>query len=120
MTPEGKVKARAYKTFKRLGVWYATLNADNGVRAGRPDCVCCVNGFFVAVEFKATEKNKPTKLQKFEMHNIRCGGGLTLVVNDGNVSHLDSFIYTLQHHVSFSLKEKLPEHLNALLYTEEI
>jgi hypothetical protein len=60
-----------------------------------PDIVCCYNGVFVAIECKANG-NKPTPLQEAQMQKIRQAGGYTIVINEENVSILESWLLGLQ------------------------
>ena len=63
---ENKVKAFLMKN----NIW-ALKTWSNGIqRQGIPDLLCCINGFFVAVELKA-ERGKPSKLQNWNIEKIR-------------------------------------------------
>lgn len=72
---ENKVKAYLMKN----DIW-ALKTWSNGIqRQGVPDLLCCVNGFFVAVELKA-ENGKPSELQKWNIEKIREAGGIAIVL----------------------------------------
>lgn len=78
-TPESRVKATVRKELDRAEVYYFMPAANGYGRAGIPDFVCCINGYFLSIECKAGA-NKPTALQEREMENIRKAGGMALVI----------------------------------------
>jgi hypothetical protein len=80
-TPEAKVKTAVKKLLADYGVYYFMPAANGFGRAGIPDIICCVNGYFLAIECKAG-KGKTTALQERELRLIRDTGGIALVVGD--------------------------------------
>jgi hypothetical protein len=42
---------------------------------GTPDKLCCINGKFVALEFKGSEQSKRSALQEYKLQMIRKAGG---------------------------------------------
>lgn len=48
-------------------------------RSGIPDLLCCVNGYFVAIEVKAS-KGKASELQLWNIQKIKEAGGIALVL----------------------------------------
>jgi Holliday junction resolvase len=80
-TPEAKVKEKIKKILKEHGVYYAMPMGTGYGNSGVPDFLCCVNGFFVAIEAKAG-KGVPTALQEKNMRDIGKAGGRTLVINE--------------------------------------
>ena len=90
-TPEKKVKDKVVKLLKAYGVYYFFPATHGFGRSGVPDVVCCLNGHFLAVECKAGN-NKPTALQEKEMADIRNAGGTTFVINELNLTLLDSYL----------------------------
>lgn len=48
--------------------------------AGVPDFLGVVRGRFVALELKASEKEKPRRLQEYVLRKIREAGGVALVI----------------------------------------
>lgn len=81
MTPEAKVKAAVKKALAAAGVYYFMPPANGYGRSGIPDIICCVNGFFLAIECKAG-KGKTTALQDREIALIKEANGLALVIYD--------------------------------------
>lgn len=82
LTPEGKVKRKVSELLKRMGVWYFYPASNGFGKAGIPDVIACVNGFFVGVEVKANKASKPTKLQEICGSQIGEAGGIWMVVYD--------------------------------------
>ena len=51
---------------------------------GTPDCMGCVRGLFVAIEFKRREKERPTKLQQYELDAVIGADGIAIVAYPEN------------------------------------
>ena len=94
-TPEGVVKERIKRLFKKLGVWYCMPIGQAYGRAGIPDFVCCVEGKFLAVEAKAGRRG-PTALQFMEIDKILAAGGKALVVRTSNLDELEALIVEMK------------------------
>ena len=80
-TPESKVKARVKALLEAERVYFFFPAANGYGHAGIPDIICCVNGFFLAIECKAG-KGKTTALQDRELGRIRTAGGAAVVIFD--------------------------------------
>ncbi len=81
-TPEGKIKRKVSQLFKDHGVWYF-MPASNGFgKAGIPDYIACVDGYFIGVECKSDKTKKPTVLQVKCGEQIKKAGGVWMVVYD--------------------------------------
>jgi len=94
-TPEGKVKAKVREIFKRYQIHYNHIAASQFSKAGAPDYVCCVNGFFLAVEVKAG-KGVQTEPQKIEQASVEKSMGRYFVINETNLNTLEMYIYALK------------------------
>lgn len=94
-TPEGSVKAAVKKILDSYGVYHFSPAANGYGRVGVPDIICCVNGYFMAIECKAGQ-GKTTALQDREIAAIIEAQGVALVVNEHGVSALPLTIETLQ------------------------
>lgn len=90
-TPEGKVKAAVRKVLVEEGVYYFSPPGMGLGRSGIPDIICCVQGFFLAIEVKAG-KGRTTALQDREIDAIRANGGVALVVNENNINEVKEII----------------------------
>lgn len=93
-TPEKKVKDKCVKLLKAYGVYYFFPATHGYGRSGVPDIICCTRGKFLAIECKAG-RGVVTALQEKEMADIRKSGGTTLVINEDNLTMLDSFLKTI-------------------------
>lgn len=93
-TPESKVKSSVTTILKKLGIYYFYPVTGGFGSSGVPDIICCYNGVFVAIECKAGH-NKPTPLQEAQMQKIRQAGGYTIIINEENVSILESWLLNL-------------------------
>lgn len=94
-TPEKKVKDKVVSVLKAEGVYYFFPATHGFGRSGVPDVVCCVNGFFLAIECKANG-NKPTALQVREIEAIRRVNGVAVVVDETNWDMLPDLIRKLK------------------------
>jgi hypothetical protein len=90
-TPEGKVKAAVRKILDAADVYYFMPPGMGLGRAGIPDIICCMDGFFVAFELKAG-KGKTTALQDREIAAINSHGGKAVVINESNIDDVHAII----------------------------
>jgi hypothetical protein len=90
-TPEAKVKAKIKTILKEHNVYYAMPIGSGYGNAGVPDFLCCVNGYFVAIEAKAG-KGKTTALQDKNLRDINASGGYTCIINETNLDYLKAVI----------------------------
>jgi Holliday junction resolvase len=91
VTPEGRVKAAVRKVLDAEGVYYFMPAANGFGRAGIPDIICCVQGFFLALELKAGN-GKTTALQDREITAINVHGGRAVVINENNINEVKEII----------------------------
>lgn len=103
-TPEGKVKAAVRKALVEEGVYYFSPAANGFGRAGIPDIICCVQGFFLAIELKAG-KGKTTALQDREIAAINSNGGIAFVVNENNINEVKEIITWIKKNFKTSVLE---------------
>lgn len=80
---ENKIK----KFLDENNCWYVKFFANAYTKKGIPDLLCCVNGFFLAIEVKA-ENGKATDLQKLNIDKIRSCGGKAIILKP---SQFDDF-----------------------------
>lgn len=90
-TPEAKVKAKIKAILKEEGVYYAMPIGTGYGNSGVPDFLCCVNGYFLAIEAKAGN-GKPTALQVKNINAIQDCGGQAWVVNEDGLDSLRGYI----------------------------
>ena len=94
-TPEKRVKEKIVKVLKEEGVYYFFPATHGFGRSGVPDIICCVNGYFLAIEVKAGT-NKPTALQVREIETIRRSNGVAVVANDENWDMVRGLVHKLK------------------------
>lgn len=90
-TPEAKVKEKIKKILKEHNVYFAMPMGTGYGNSGVPDFLCCVDGFFVAIEAKAG-KGEPTALQWKNLKEVNAAGGYTLVIRETNMGYLEEVI----------------------------
>ena len=95
-TAEGKVKDAVVKILKERGAYYFFPVTGGFGRSGVPDVVACYKGRFFGIECKAGT-NKPTALQHAELSKIEKAEGLTMVVNEQNVSLVEKTLNALDN-----------------------
>lgn len=72
---ENKIKAY----LESIGVYYIKTHGDRFSKVGTPDIIACINGYFVALEVKATT-GKPSELQLYHLHKITSSGGYGAII----------------------------------------
>ena len=93
-TPEAAVKAAVKRILDAHNVYYFPPATGGYGRSGVPDIVCCVKGYFLAIECKAGN-DKTTVLQDRELQAIRDAGGMAVVINEDNLDYLVTAITVL-------------------------
>lgn len=93
-TPEGKVKKQVKEVLKNLGAYYVMPVTGGYGNSGAPDFLVCYKGLFIGVECKAG-RNTVTALQLHNLNSIKNANGVGLVVNEENVSELQSILINL-------------------------
>lgn len=93
-TPEAKVKAKVVSILKAHDVYHFFVPQNGYGRSGVPDIICCVRGYFLAIEVKAG-KGTTTVLQDREIHAIRKHKGLALVINETNLEQVEEVLKEL-------------------------
>ena len=92
-TPEGRIKSRLDKVFKKHKIWYFSPQSGSFGRAGIPDRLAVVKGRLLGVEAKADSKKKPTPLQVKCMKDIeKAGGKCFLVFDEATIDEVEQYI----------------------------
>lgn len=89
---ENKIK----KFLKENGCWFVKYFANRNTRAGVPDLLACVNGYFVAIEVKGPT-GKPSELQLWNVEQIRKAGGIAIVLYPDQFDEFVRLIDALKH-----------------------
>lgn len=91
-TFENKIK----KFLEAEGAWFIKYWAGSQfTKAGIPDILACVNGYFVAVEVKA-QNGRPSELQLHNIRKIRQAGGFAVVLYPSAFNDFKQFILDLK------------------------
>ena len=90
-TKEHKVKKKVTELLKQYEIYYFFPATHGYGRSGVPDIVCCIRGYFLAIECKAGT-NKPTALQLREIERIQQAKGIAFVINEDNIEELHTTI----------------------------
>jgi len=94
MTPEAKVKKKVVAVLKQHDAYFFYPVTGGYGRSGVPDIIACYNGRFIGIECKAGT-NKPTPLQEKNLKDIQAAGGVSLVVNEDNISTVGEILQNL-------------------------
>jgi hypothetical protein len=90
-TPEYKVKKKVVDLLKQYEIYHFFPATHGYGRSGIPDIVCCIRGYFLAIECKAGT-NQPTALQRREIGLIQKARGIAFVINEDNIEDLHTAI----------------------------
>ena len=90
-TKEYKVKKKVTELLKQYEIYYFFPATHGYGRSGVPDIICCIRGYFLAIECKAGT-NKPTALQLREIERIQQAKGIAFVINEDNIEELHTTI----------------------------
>ena len=92
---EEKVFENKIKTYlDSRGCWHVKFFANKFTKVGIPDLLCCVNGYFVAIEVKASN-GRPSDLQIWNRDKIRKSGGYCIVLYPNQFELFKTFIDSL-------------------------
>lgn len=94
MGSEKQFEQQIKKFLDEEAAWWVKFFANGYTRSGVPDLLCCVNGYFVAIEVKA-QYGKPSPLQEYNCNKIREAGGLAFIVYPSGFEKLKLIIYGL-------------------------
>lgn len=88
---EAQFQKKVTDFLTRQNVYYVKVWGGGFQRAGIPDLLCNVNGFFVAVELK-TEVGRTSKLQDYNIERIRESGGVAILLRPSGFENFKSFV----------------------------
>ena len=114
MAQEKSFENKIKDFLQKENVWFVKFFANAFTKKGIPDLLCCVNGFFVAVEVKA-ENGKPSDLQKWNIDKIRNCKGIAIILYPKQFESFKRLIKMLKEkNVSPAIFEMSPEDFNLL------
>jgi hypothetical protein len=94
MTPEGKVKKEVKKLLERFSVYYYMPVPGGYGKAGKGDFICCVAGYFLAIETKK-DKGELTELQDEDRKDIERSKGIKVKIGPQDLGKLELLIHNL-------------------------
>jgi len=94
MTPEGAIKKRVKEILADAGAWYCMPVGSGYGKSAVPDFIICHQGFFIAIETKAGNK-QATAIQAREIERIKAAEGIAWVINETNIAELKEWILSV-------------------------
>ena len=91
MAQEKVFETKIKKMLKDKGAYFVKFFANSYTRAGVPDVLACVNGYFVGIEVKA-QNGHPSELQLYNAEQIRNAGGFSFIVYPSGYDELVKII----------------------------
>ena len=95
MGAEKNFETKVKKYLKASGAYYVKFFANAFTKAGVPDILACVNGYFVGIEVKA-EDGRPSELQLLNIRKIKNAGGFAFILYPSAYDDFIKFIAGLQ------------------------
>lgn len=94
MSEEKNFENKVKRYLKENNIWYVKYFENGVTKAGIPDILACVNGFFVGIEIKAS-KGKPSEIQKYQQEQIRKSNGISIILYPDMFEHFKSYVQYL-------------------------
>lgn len=77
---EKQLQSKVMKFLKsQPNTWFFKVWGGGYQKSGIPDIICCVNGYFIALELKSVT-GKPTALQQMNIRKINAAGGIGVIL----------------------------------------
>ena len=97
MAQEKNFENKIKKYLKDNGAWFLKYWAGASyTKAGIPDILACINGYFVAIEVKASN-GRPSELQLYNLREIDKAGGFGFLLYPKGYEDFVDFIKDLLH-----------------------
>jgi Holliday junction resolvase len=95
MASEKNFENKIKKYIESEGGWQVKFFANAMTRTGIPDLLCCINGYFLAIEVKA-ENGHPSEIQQYVIGKIRDAGGVAVIVYPSAFDELKNIVQLLK------------------------
>lgn len=95
MGPEKTFENKVKKYIKDQNCWFVKFFANKMTKEGIPDILCCINGYFVALEIKA-QNGKPSDLQIYHCNKINEAGGFAFILYPSGFERFKLFVDDLK------------------------
>lgn len=79
MAAEKNFENKIKNYLESQNVWFVKFFANAYTKKGIPDILACVNGYFLAIEVKASN-GTPSELQKYHIKKINKSNGCAIVL----------------------------------------
>ncbi len=97
MAEEKSFEDRVKNFLKEQGCWFVKYwagtarNGKNYTKKGIPDLLVNLDGYFMAIELKAT-KGRPSKLQLYNLKQITKGNGIAILLYPKDFDKFKKFV----------------------------
>lgn len=96
MAAEKQFETKVKQYLQNQGCWYVKYwGGGQFTKAGVPDLLVCCNGYFLAIELKAST-GRPSQLQLYNIRKIRDAGGFGIILYPSNFHILQDMIRDLK------------------------
>lgn len=95
MGPEKTFETKVKDFINDQNCWFVKFFANRMTKEGIPDILCCINGYFVAVEIKA-QHGRPSDLQLYHCKKIREANGFAFILYPSGFDDFKKFVKGLQ------------------------
>ena len=92
MAIEARLQTKIVKLLKSEGFWVMVLSPNSGVPDGHPDVIGLKNGYYVAIEVKASENAEKQPLQQYTIDLLKNHGGFAYFVWPDNWPDIEARI----------------------------
>lgn len=106
MAQEKRFETKIKKFLEQENCWYVKYFANAYTSKGIPDLLCCVNGYFLAVEVKA-ENGRASELQKWNVDKIRSCGGKAIILKPSQFDSFRELVKALKDEIRVDVNYKL-------------
>lgn len=96
MAAEKLFETKIKNYLKEQGAYFVKYFANRNTRSGVPDVLCCLNGFFLAIEVKAAN-GKPSYLQKEHCDQINRACGCAVILYPDQFDEFKGLVEALNH-----------------------
>ena len=93
---EKQFENRIKNFLKKEGCYFFKFWGTMYTRAGVPDLIACVNGYFVGIEVKS-DIGQPSEIQLYNIREIIDCGGFAVIVRPENFDCLKEMIYHIKN-----------------------
>lgn len=103
--PEKQFENKVKDYLRKNKCWYIKYwGGGDFTKAGIPDLLVCVNGYFLAIELKSS-RGKATELQKVQIDLIRKSGGIAIILYPSMFNEFTNLIQDLKNNSNVYLEQ---------------